>query len=228
MPKHLRTTGSISAADLNLSYNKVRTRAGMPVKTTATLNDIRRERTCELFLEGFRYDDIRRWKQGEQLLGKNLEGLYVGAGSPFAKVNVAPKVYNALATQWVALRKEQSLDARTNIAANPDTIMCLCAPDDVLNYSEAQNLKRFVRDTNWNVVMSGGNPTYAATATYVRSDPRNALTAALTNGLISAEGFWIFEKAEGRVFLARHYLKPIPSAQITLNPALEQNPDWNN
>lgn len=221
-------TGSISATDLNLSYNKVRTRAGMPTKTTATLNDIRRERVCELFLEGFRYDDIRRWKQGEQLLGKNLEGLYVGVGSPFAKVNVAPKVYNALATQWVALRKDQSLDARTNITANPDTIMCLCAPGDVLNYSEAQNMKRFVRDTNGNVVMSGANPTYASTTTYVKSDPRNALNAAASSGLISAEGFWIFEKAEGRVFSEKHYLKPIPSAQIKLNSTLEQNPEWNN
>ncbi len=222
-------SGSISVSDLNLSYNKVRIRAGMPTKTSLSLDDIRRERTCEFFLEGLRYDDIRRWKLGPELLGKNLDGLYVGAGSPFAKVNVAAKSYNALATQWVALRKDQSLDARTNIAANPDTIMCLCDPADVLNYSEAHNLKRFVRDNGGNIVMSGGNPTYTAgTTTYVRSDPRNALTAASTNGLISTEGFWIFEKAESRVFSEKHYLKPIPSAQLTLNQALEQNPNWNN
>lgn len=221
-------SGTISASDLNLSYNKVRTRAGMPTKSIVTLNDIRRERTCELFLEGFRYDDVRRWKLGPELLGKNLDGLYVGAGSPFAKVNVAPKVYNTLATQWVALRKDQSLDARTNIAANPDTIMCLCVPGDVLNYSEAQNLKRFARNANGDIIMSGANPTYVSTATYVKSDPRNALTAAAASGLISAEGFWIFEKADGRVFSEKHYLKPIPSAQITLNSKLVQNPEWNN
>ncbi len=221
-------SGSISANDLNLSYNKVRIRAGMPVKTSVTLNDIRRERTCELFLEGFRYDDIRRWKLGPQLLGKNLDGLYVGGNSPFAKVNVAPKVYNALATQWVALRKDQSLDARTNIAANPDTIMCLCAPGDILNYSEAQNLKRFARDTNGNIIMSAGNPTYASTATYVKSDPRSALTAAAGSGLISNDGFWVFEKADARIFTNKYYLKPIPTAQIALNPALVQNPEWNN
>lgn len=221
-------TGSISAADLNLSYNKVRIRAGMPTKATVSLDDIRRERTCELYLEGFRYDDIRRWKLGPQLLGKNIDGLYVGPGSPFAKVNVAPRTYNQNATQWVALLKSESVDARTNVAANPDTIMCLCAPNDILNYSEAHNMKRFVRDGEGNIVLSGGNPTYTAgTATYVKSDPRNALTAANNNGMISDEGYWIFEKAESRVFSDKYYLRPIPSAQIALNPALEQNPYWN-
>ena len=29
--------------------------------------EIRRERRIELFLEGFRYDDLRRWKQGKKL-----------------------------------------------------------------------------------------------------------------------------------------------------------------
>lgn len=220
--------GSISANDLNLSFNKVRTRAGMPIKSDLTLDDIRRERVCELFLEGFRYDDIRRWKLGPQLLGKNLDGIYVGAGSPFAKVNVAPKTYNQSATQWVTLLKTESLDARTNIAANPDTLMCLCVPGDVLDYSEAINLKRFARDANGNVIMSGVNPTYNSTVTYVKSDPRNALIAAGGNGLISTDGYWIFEKAESRVFSRKHYLKPIPSAQIAINPSLVQNPDWNN
>lgn len=220
--------GIISAADLNISYNKVRIRAGMPVKTSLSLDDIRRERVCELFLEGFRYDDIRRWKLGPQLLGKNLDGIFVGLGSPFAKVNIAPKTYNQSATQWATLIKTQSLDARTNIAANPDTLMCLCVPGDVLDYSEAINLKRFARDANGNVIMSGVNPTYNSTVTYVKSDPRNALIAAGGNGLISTDGYWIFEKAESRVFSRKHYLKPIPSAQIAINPSLVQNPDWNN
>src|SRR5690606_42133023 len=29
--------------------------------------EIRRERRIELFMEGFRYDDLRRWKQGKKL-----------------------------------------------------------------------------------------------------------------------------------------------------------------
>ncbi|OJX88423.1 MAG: hypothetical protein BGP01_08700 [Paludibacter sp. 47-17] len=221
-------TGTISQTELDLSVNKIRIRAGMPIKTTATLDDLRRERTTELFLEGFRYDDIRRWKQGSQLLGRALEGLYVGAGSPFAKVSVAAKVYNPAATQWVALLKEDALDARTKTAANPDTIMCLCDPADVLNYSEAHTMRRFVRDANGAIVMAGGNPTYTSgSTTYVKSDPRNALTAADNNGLVSDKGFWVLEKAEERVFSDKYYLRPIPTAQLELNPNLVQNPHWN-
>lgn len=75
--------GSISDADLNLSVNALRTRAGMTVKLTnafATANnldmrdEIRRERTVELALEGFRYDDLIRWKTAEVMLPKELLG----------------------------------------------------------------------------------------------------------------------------------------------------------
>ena len=34
--------------------------------------EIRRERRVELFMEGFRYDDLRRWKQGKKLKIKTL------------------------------------------------------------------------------------------------------------------------------------------------------------
>ena len=75
--------GSISDADLNLTVNALRTRAGMAVKLTnafVTANnlsmreEIRRERTVELALEGFRYDDLIRWKTAETVLPKELLG----------------------------------------------------------------------------------------------------------------------------------------------------------
>ncbi|HTD92182.1 MAG TPA: RagB/SusD family nutrient uptake outer membrane protein [Chitinophagaceae bacterium] len=75
--------GTISDADLDLSINKLRTRAGMAVKltnafvTTNNLNmreEIRRERSVELALEGFRYDDLIRWKTAEIMLPKDLLG----------------------------------------------------------------------------------------------------------------------------------------------------------
>jgi hypothetical protein len=75
--------GSISDADLNLTVNALRTRAGMTVKLTnafAAANnlsmreEIRRERTVELALEGFRYDDLIRWKTAETVLPKELLG----------------------------------------------------------------------------------------------------------------------------------------------------------
>ncbi|MEI9956213.1 MAG: RagB/SusD family nutrient uptake outer membrane protein [Ferruginibacter sp.] len=75
--------GTISDADLNLTINALRTRAGLAVKLTnafaATNNldmrdEIRRERTVELALEGFRYDDLIRWKTAEIMLPKDLLG----------------------------------------------------------------------------------------------------------------------------------------------------------
>ena len=75
--------GSISDADLNLSINLLRTRVAFTPKltnafiTTNNLNmrdEIRRERTVELALEGFRYDDLIRWKLAETLLPKDLLG----------------------------------------------------------------------------------------------------------------------------------------------------------
>jgi len=75
--------GSLTQADLDLSINKLRDRVGMihmdinniPVDPryvsdgiSPLIVEIRRERRIELFMEGFRYDDLRRWKQGKKLL----------------------------------------------------------------------------------------------------------------------------------------------------------------
>jgi hypothetical protein len=76
-------TESISDADLNLSINLLRTRAGFTPKLTnafVTTNnlsmreEIRRERTVELALEGFRYDDLIRWKIAEVAMPRELLG----------------------------------------------------------------------------------------------------------------------------------------------------------
>jgi hypothetical protein len=75
--------GSITDADLNTTVNALRTRAGFAPKLTnafVTTNnlsmreEIRRERTIELALEGFRYDDLRRWKNAETVMPKSLLG----------------------------------------------------------------------------------------------------------------------------------------------------------
>jgi len=79
--------GSISDANLNTSINKLRARVGMLSLTNTLvtsnsldmLEEIRRERTIELAYEGFRYNDLRRWKQAENLLPVNLRGVkYTG------------------------------------------------------------------------------------------------------------------------------------------------------
>uniref|UniRef100_UPI0040474037 RagB/SusD family nutrient uptake outer membrane protein n=1 Tax=Mariniflexile sp. TaxID=1979402 RepID=UPI0040474037 len=71
--------GTITQSDLDISVNKLRTRAGMPGITlgaiTTDLNwpnygytltpiqyEVRRERSVELMAEGFRTDDLNRWR----------------------------------------------------------------------------------------------------------------------------------------------------------------------
>jgi hypothetical protein len=77
--------GTITQGDLDVSINLLRDRVGMPHLTmnppmdpryandgiSALLVEIRRERRIELFMEGFRYDDLRRWKQGKKLEQKD-------------------------------------------------------------------------------------------------------------------------------------------------------------
>lgn len=76
---------AISDNDLDLSINKLRDRVNMPHLTNAFVitnglnmrNEIRRERTVELALEGFRYDDIRRWKTAESELPQDVKGIKI-------------------------------------------------------------------------------------------------------------------------------------------------------
>lgn len=76
---------SISDADLNLSINVIRTRAGMPHLTNSFVGtnnldmrtELRRERTIELALEGFRYDDVRRWRIAETEMAQDIKGIKI-------------------------------------------------------------------------------------------------------------------------------------------------------
>lgn len=79
--------GQISDADLDKTINLVRNRVSMPPLTNAfvqanglnMLNEIRRERTVELAFEGFRREDLRRWKTAETVLPQALRGVkFVG------------------------------------------------------------------------------------------------------------------------------------------------------
>lgn len=75
--------GSISDAELNKTINQLRTRVNMPELTNGfvtsnglnMLEEIRRERTVELAFEGFRRDDLRRWKTAETVLPRSLRGV---------------------------------------------------------------------------------------------------------------------------------------------------------
>lgn len=96
--------GTLTQQDLDLSVNKLRTRAGVaPLKVVGGLpysgvngdiaiNDpkrdadvnpmiweIRRERRVELMMDGFRYDDLMRWAKGKYLDTTANPELFVGA-----------------------------------------------------------------------------------------------------------------------------------------------------
>jgi starch-binding outer membrane protein, SusD/RagB family len=74
--------GTLTQADIDLTINKIRNRVGMrPMSiveiATAGLDlrtEIRRERRVEMALEGQRYFDILRWKQGD-LLAQDIKGM---------------------------------------------------------------------------------------------------------------------------------------------------------
>lgn len=88
---------TISDADLERTVNALRKRAGLNVKLTNAFvaannlsmrEEIRRERSVELAMEGFRYPDIIRWKTAETVLPQNLLGAkYVVADWPGTNAN---------------------------------------------------------------------------------------------------------------------------------------------
>lgn len=96
--------GTLSAGDWSITIAALRTRAGItntampltvdtylqanfyPNISNAVLMEIRRERGIELAIEGFRYDDLLRWKAGA-LLEKAYNGLYVPAKGQVLDLN---------------------------------------------------------------------------------------------------------------------------------------------
>lgn len=88
--------GECTQEDLDKSVNLLRDRVGMPnleinvgfvdpnwpnweVPVSPLINEIRRERRVELVVEGFRFDDLRRWKAGKLL---DKVKTYLGARDP--------------------------------------------------------------------------------------------------------------------------------------------------
>ncbi|ANH83920.1 hypothetical protein A8C56_13390 [Niabella ginsenosidivorans] len=105
--------GAISDADLDLSVNALRDRVNMPHLTNALVNqngldmrtEIRRERTVELAFEGFRWDDLRRWKTAETELPQSVLSIKV-TGTQWSLKTItidgssyASKFYNSPANQ---------------------------------------------------------------------------------------------------------------------------------
>lgn len=111
--------GTISDADLDLTVNALRKRAGLNVKLTNAFvaannldmrEEIRRERTVELALEGFRCDDLIRWKTAEKVLPQDLLGAkFVAADWPGTNPNTLKlNADNVLIAEPASNRKFQA------------------------------------------------------------------------------------------------------------------------
>jgi len=83
--------GSITDEQLNASINKLRARAGVADLTNALVatnnldmkEEIRRERAVELYREGKRFDDLKRWGILVESLNPSRLGKVVGNGSDY-------------------------------------------------------------------------------------------------------------------------------------------------
>lgn len=95
--------GKLTQEDLDLSINRIRDRVNMPHLSLTTdvddfLNDlynntadamileVRRERRIELAFEGFRTDDLKRWKEG-QLFRAQYEGIFIKGLEKYIDLN---------------------------------------------------------------------------------------------------------------------------------------------
>lgn len=99
--------GSLTQADLDISINLLRDRVGMKHMELSFLTahgmdirtEIRRERRVELVLEGHRYFDVRRWKEGEKL-AKDIEGVKASWFPQLASSDYRKNGEGYLVVQW--------------------------------------------------------------------------------------------------------------------------------
>ena len=79
--------------------NKIRVRAHLPEKHGITMDDIKIERRLELAMEGFRYQDLKRWGDAETVLadkGKKIAKFEIKVPAGHSLTNAdADYFYNA-------------------------------------------------------------------------------------------------------------------------------------
>lgn len=129
--------GSISDTDLGRTINELRGRANMPgltnsFATTNGLNmreEIRRERTVELAFEGFRREDLRRWKTAETVLPQSLKGVkFVGSEFQTRYPDLTPGT-------------DIQVDADGFIVADPSTARNFVSPKHYLDPIPSQQVQ---------------------------------------------------------------------------------------
>jgi len=99
--------GTLTQGDVDKSINLLRDRVGMPhfdianITTdpnwlfpdlSAVINEVRRERRIELACEGFRWDDIARWRAHRLIVNKRPKGAIFNA-SEYPKLTIGRNVF---------------------------------------------------------------------------------------------------------------------------------------
>ncbi|SDT24715.1 Starch-binding associating with outer membrane [Mucilaginibacter mallensis] len=162
--------GTFTQADLDMSVNLLRDRAGMPHllmtvpidpvlaanysnvsgQLENVLLEIRRERRVELACEGLRYDDIMRWKNGP-LLAKPGFGMYFpglgtydlnGDGVPDIALVTSLPANKVTGISYFVLGTDFGLSNGTsgNIVPNPGLVKTFTDPKDYLMPLPTQEL----------------------------------------------------------------------------------------
>lgn len=113
--------GQFSQGIADMTINKLRPRAGLPNMLLADITgafdnkreagidpvlwEIRRERRVELMGDGFRFNDLKRWKKGEyfnkQLLGAKVKVSDYGAGTPITLNSNGSVVFYPVPVGWL-------------------------------------------------------------------------------------------------------------------------------
>lgn len=198
--------GSPIAVAENSHINLLRKRVDMPVKLNWTLDEIRKERACELYLEGYRVDDVRRWAMGDELFGVNLEGLYIGKSEAERKdIFIDSQCY----TVAVKNLTHEILDTYkwTRLEEGNQWLYVFCDPNNLPTYAQAVAKKG-----------PDGKSLFANS-----QDPGKTID----NGIkVSPDGHYVIEEQKDRTFQKRTYMLPLPLDQMILNPNLVQNPFW--
>jgi len=124
----LAEQGQLNATEWNRTIQLIRSRAGftdtkaLDFPATGDLKDIvRRERRCELALEGLRHKDIVRWKTAEIALNGWCHGLYTGetAGTDNGYLRVENRRFDPNKHYlWPIPQNERDLNA--NLTQNPN------------------------------------------------------------------------------------------------------------
>lgn len=200
--------GTTLAVGENEHINLLRKRVHMPTKSNWTLEEIRNERACELYLEGYRVDDVRRWAKGPEYFGDNLEGFYIGKSSSERKNIFVDSECYTVAVKYLT---QEMLDTYkwVRLESGNKWLYVYADPNNLPSYDQVSSKKGPNNESGF----------YTSC-----QDPGKTID----NGAkVSEDGFFVIESKEDRTFQPRTYMMPLPVDQMILNPNLVQNPFWN-